>query len=96
MKQKRLRSVRQMLSVADGLPIGEKERIEISKTGERRSVLIEGVRRILLYGAEEMVFLMGKELLSIRGKELDCVTYVSGAMGIVGEIDTISFSKETE
>lgn len=96
MKQKKHRSIRQLLSISDGLPIGEKERIEISRTGERRSVLIEGVRRILLYGAEEMVFLMSGELLTVQGRELDCVTYVSGAMGIVGEIRTVSFSKETE
>lgn len=91
MKLEKNRSVRNLFKLNNGLPMGEREKIEITRQGARRSVIVEGIRQILLYGTEEMVFLMAKERLVICGKELDCVNYVSGAIGICGEITSIAF-----
>ncbi|MBQ8350958.1 MAG: YabP/YqfC family sporulation protein [Clostridia bacterium] len=91
MKNRKNRSIRSLLASSNGLPIGERERIEITKKGNTRTIIVEGIRQILLYGAEEMVFLMSEGRLSICGRELDCVTYASGAIGIDGEIISISF-----
>ena len=89
--------LRDFLFTKDRLPIGEQEKIEITKKGNARSLLVEGVKRILLYGDEEMVFSLTKERLVVRGNELDCVNYVSGAIGVVGSIYSIAFVEgETE
>ena len=76
---------------APDIPIGESERIEITKRGGMRSILVEGIEGILLYGAEQMIFALKEGRLEIYGRELDCTTYVSGAIGITGDIRSLSF-----
>ena len=92
MKIKKGRIVRHAF-LNDGLPMGECNRIEMTRMGGGRLMLVEGVRQILLYGAEEMAFLMKKERLIVRGKNLDCVSYASGAIGITGEFFSVSFEE---
>ncbi len=71
----------------------ETGRIEVISHKAKKEVLITGVRRILLYGEERMTFLTKDGRLSIEGKGLDCRTYQSGALGIVGAVFTLSFEE---
>lgn len=96
MKHDKIRTIRSMLTGPIGLPVGENEKIEIVRKGKSRSVLIEGIRRILLYGTDEMAFSMPGGQLVIHGKGLDCISYVSGAIGITGEIASLSFEEAGE
>ncbi|MBO5051137.1 MAG: YabP/YqfC family sporulation protein [Clostridia bacterium] len=81
----------QWLGNRSGMPIGESERIEITKKGGIRSIVAEGVLHILLYGTEEMIFSIVGGRLEIRGRELSCTSYASGAVCITGEILSLSF-----
>ena len=96
MKNKKHGGLRSMFFMSDGLPIGEKEKIEIVKKGKYRSVLIEGVRGILLYGTEEMAFSTSDGRVELLGRDMECTNYVSGAVGITGEISTLAFVTEGE
>ncbi len=91
MKKDGVKGLRGLFSLPADLPIGEKERIEISKKGSLRTALIEGVHRILLYGAQKMIFSMSDGRIEVDGEALDCATYMSGAICITGEIKGISF-----
>jgi hypothetical protein len=93
MRRKKGQPVRHSFFASNGLPIGEQDRIEITRKGSTRLMLVEGVRQILLYGAEEMAFLLKKERLIVRGRDLDCVSYASGAIGITGEFSSVSFEE---
>ena len=93
--KKRKREVLSRMFVSD-IPIGERERIEITRRGGVRSILIEGIEGILLYGAEQMIFALKDGRLEIYGRELDCTTYISGAIGITGDILSLSFCEDSK
>ena len=71
----------------------EKQKIEIILQGQQRYITIDHVKKILQYSTEVMIFSLGTECLEIQGVNLDCATYVSGAIGITGEIICIRFTK---
>lgn len=73
------------------LPIGEREKIEIVRVGGERQLIVNGITRILHYGTDKMILALGKERLEIMGEGLDCMTYVSGAIGIRGQVDRVVF-----
>lgn len=96
MKREKGKTVCHRLAWSVGLPLGENEKIEIVRNRKSRTVLIEGIRQILLYGTDEMAFSISSGRLIIHGKGLDCVSYVSGAIGITGEISSLLFEDITE
>lgn len=71
----------------------EKQKIEVVLQGKQRYITIDHVKKILQYSTEVMGFSLGTEYLEIQGANLDCATYVSGAIGITGEIICIRFAK---
>lgn len=78
------------------LPIAEREKIEIVRDGNDRKIVLNGVKRILQYDPLCMIFSLGKERLEIRGTGLDCVFYISGAIGIRGKIQSVVFAMREE
>ena len=60
----------------------------------RYRLYIRGCRRILQYSPEEMCFQMKKCVLKICGHGLICHSFLSGAVGIEGRIDSISFADQ--
>ena len=75
------------------MPLAMRERIEILRVGEERQLVVNGVVRILQYGSEEMILALGKERLIIQGVDLDCMTYVSGAIGVRGIVTQLIFTR---
>ena len=73
------------------MPIFEGGRIEITENGAERELLILGVDRILRFGEEEMSFARKRDRVSVCGKALVCFSYASGAIGIRGEVFSLSF-----
>ena len=76
------------------LSFREAEKIEITGKGVRRKVVLEGVRRILQYGEEEIRLERADGCVAVHGRMLDCVSYVSGAIGISGEIEALVFQSK--
>lgn len=75
-------------------PFREREKVEIVRVGRQRRAVLNGVTRILQYDNACMAFLLGKDRVELHGNGLSCVSYISGAIGIVGEIDRILFLGE--
>lgn len=67
--------------------------IRIEIRGQNR-LLLEGCRKILKYGEEEMLLDLGKVRLRVRGKRLWCTSFISGALGVGGQITSVSFEEE--
>lgn len=78
------------------LPTAEREKIEIVRDGSGRKIVLNGVKRILQYDPLCMIFSLGKECLQIHGMGLDCVFYISGAIGIRGKIQSVVFVAREE
>ena len=76
------------------LPLGERERIEVVLTGNKRLARVHGVRKVLDYSSEKIGLAMKKGRLLIEGKELACITYAGGAIGIEGKVLQISFLED--
>ncbi|MBQ7377968.1 MAG: YabP/YqfC family sporulation protein [Clostridia bacterium] len=75
------------------LPTPYPSRVEAEcRSDGQITLLLCGVRRIVAYTDEQIVFQMkSREYVSILGKTLNCNTYYSGAVRILGRIDTIDF-----
>ncbi|MBQ8175342.1 MAG: YabP/YqfC family sporulation protein [Clostridia bacterium] len=90
------REKKRVFSSSGELPITEREKIEIVRVGRDRRIVINGIKRILQYDRSCMAFSLGKERLEIHGEELDCISYISGAIGISGKIRELCFCYEEE
>jgi hypothetical protein len=56
------------------------------------ALLLCGVRRIVVYTDDRIVLQMkGREYISVLGNALDCSTYYSGAVRILGRVDAVDF-----
>lgn len=75
-------------------PFAERQKVEIVRIGKERRAVLNGVERILQYDNTCMAFLLGKDRIELHGNGLTCVSYISGAIGIVGKIDRILFLGE--
>ena len=75
------------------LPIAEGGRIEIIEAGEYKELLILGVARILRFGEDCMCFARRRDEVTVSGASLCCVSYASGAVGIRGRVDMLSFRR---
>ncbi|MBQ2256795.1 MAG: YabP/YqfC family sporulation protein [Clostridia bacterium] len=63
-------------------------RIEIC--GQHR-LLVQGCTKILKYSEQEMLLDLGKLRLRVCGERLWCTSFISGALGVGGCIDSVSF-----
>ncbi len=81
---------------ASVLPLSEGGRIEITEVGGEKELLILGVSRILRFGEEEMAFARRRDQVYVFGRKLACISYASGAIGLRGELVSISFRKKEE
>lgn len=57
----------------------------------RHALTVHGCRRILSYTPEEICLGLKGCILSVQGVRLVCASYLSGAVGIDGRVDTLSF-----
>ena len=87
-KEKRVR----MGAPRGELPLFEGGRIEIVEVGGCKELLILGVLRILRFGEERMAFSRRRDCVTVEGSALACISYASGAVGIRGNVSTLSFS----
>lgn len=76
------------------LPLLEREKIEIVRRGRERQAVLSGVARILQYDPACMIFLRGRNKVEIHGEGLECVFFISGAVGVCGCIRKIIFVGE--
>ena len=76
------------LDISPGLVSGI--RIEIS--GQNR-LLVQGCRKILKYGENEMLLDLGKVRLRVCGCRLWCTSFISGALGVGGQIVSVCFEE---
>lgn len=60
----------------------------------RGNLLIRGCRRILKYSSEEIIIATCRDVFSVRGASLTCISYLAGAIGIEGRIDSVEFCSE--
>lgn len=67
--------------------------IRIEICGQNK-LLVQGCRKILKYGEEEMLLDLGKTHLRVCGTRLWCTSFLSGALGVGGQIDSVSFTEE--
>lgn len=75
------------------LPIVEGGRIEITEVGADKELLILGVCRILRFGDDCMSFARRRDEVTVLGSSLSCISYASGAVGICGRVDSLSFRR---
>lgn len=68
-------------------------RIEIK--GQNR-LLLEGCRKILKYGEQEMLLDLGKTRLRVCGERLWCTSFISGALGVGGQITSVIFEAKEQ
>ncbi len=68
--------------------------IRIEIRGQNR-LLLEGCRKILKYSEQEMLLDLGKVRLRVCGRRLWCTSFISGALGVGGEILSVSFEEAT-
>lgn len=66
--------------------------IRIEIRGQNR-LLLEGCRKILKYSEQEMLLDLGKVRLRVCGRRLWCTSFISGALGVGGEILSVSFEE---
>ena len=66
--------------------------IRIEIRGQNR-LLLHGCRKILKYGEREMLLDLGKTRLRVCGQRLWCTSFISGALGVGGCIESVSFEK---
>ena len=81
---------------SSALPFFEGGRIEIREVGEEKELLILGVNRILRFGEEEMAFSRRRDEVHIVGRRLNCVSYASGAIGLRGQLESLTFRRKGE
>lgn len=62
----------------------------------RKSLLMQGCRRILKYSPEEMILSAKGFDVSVRGAGLVCLSYHEGAVIIDGKIENVDFGKRGE
>ena len=60
----------------------------------RNTLLVHGCRKILHYTPQEMRLLVSECVLSVTGERLVCHSYLSGAVGIEGKVNSLCFSDE--
>jgi hypothetical protein len=75
------------------LPIIEGGRIEITEVGADKELLILGVSRILRFGDDCMCFARRRDEVTVSGSSLSCISYASGAVGIRGKVEGLSFRR---
>lgn len=75
------------------LSLFEGGRIEITEAGADKELLILGVTRILRFGEECMSFARRRDEVTVSGNSLSCISYASGAVGIRGRVDALSFRR---
>ena len=57
----------------------------------RSNLLIRGCKKILKYSTDEIVIATRKDIFAVRGAALTCISYLAGAIGIEGRVDSIEF-----
>ena len=57
---------------------------------DRNLLTLRGGGKILLYTPEEVRVTLREGCLAVRGRRLCCISYYVGAIGIEGEIDSLS------
>ena len=62
----------------------------------RHSVSVHGCRRILYYGSEAIHLGMKDCVVRITGARLVCTSYLAGAVGVEGRIDSVCFATEED
>lgn len=62
---------------------------------DRHLLTLRGGGKILRYTPEEVCVALRQGRLSVRGRRLCCISYYVGAVGIEGEIDSLTF-EDTE
>lgn len=60
----------------------------------RERLLLEGCRKILKYGEREMLLDLGRVRLRVCGEQLWCSSFVSGALGVGGQIRSVCFEED--
>ena len=93
MKKNEKKKAHAFFSVRE-IPLSEREMIEITRVGEERRLVLNGVRRILQYDAACMIFLLRRERLEVHGQGLCCSFFVSGAVGVLGKVTCLCFAEE--
>ncbi|MBO5756869.1 MAG: YabP/YqfC family sporulation protein [Clostridia bacterium] len=66
------------------------EGIRIEIRGQNR-LLVQGCCKILKYGENEMLLDLGKTQLRVCGERLWCTSFISGALGVGGQICSVCF-----
>ena len=67
--------------------------IRIERYGEKKKLfLISGAKSVLYYSPSMLELDMGGEFLILRGSALLCRTFLSGAIEVIGNLSSISFS----
>lgn len=68
--------------------------IRVERYGENKKLfLISGAKSVLYYSPTFLELDMGAEFLILRGASLLCRTFLSGAIEVIGAVDSLSFSK---
>ncbi len=88
------RSHKKRLFAENEMPIIAYEKIEITRIGRERHLIVNGIVHLLQYGSQEMILALKHGQLTIRGKDLNCTTYISGAMGVRGIVDELIFARD--
>ena len=60
----------------------------------RHSITVHGCGKIAQYTSDCIRLSVHGGMLAIRGADLECNTYLAGAVGISGQIDSLCFEEE--
>lgn len=59
----------------------------------RSEITIEGCRKIEKYDTDEIILRLSDCSVSFRGRSLCCTAYLTGAVGIIGYVNTVCFTE---
>lgn len=57
----------------------------------RTEITVEGCRKIEKYDTDEIILRLSDYSVSFRGRSLCCTAYYTGAIGILGYLDSVCF-----
>lgn len=86
------RTAAEWLSLKLDIPSDLADGMRIELRG-RNTLLIHGCYGILTYSPCEMKFSLADGVLCVRGVRLVCHSYLAGAVGVEGRIDTLAFAE---
>lgn len=88
------RTAAEWLSLKLDIPSDLADGMRIELRG-RNTLLIHGCCGILTYSPHEMKFSLTDGELCVRGTRLVCHSYLAGAVGVEGRINTLAFSESS-